>query len=86
MAEVQESMLHEAYDGLVWAYEALDVSQENYAKLVGETTAETRGNYLEGPSCLYSKAKVTYFWVCSKREKAKVLEGFEAAKRKANLG
>ena len=57
------------------------VPNESYVKLVDKTTFDH-----EWPSHLYSKAKITYFKVCDKIEKAKALEGFKIAKKKAIVG
>ena len=64
-------------------FEALDESHKNHVNLVDEATIETSGDYLEEPFQLYSEAQVTYSQVCNKREKAKALGGFKAAKGKA---
>ena len=44
------------------------------------------GDYLEGPTYLDSEAQIAYFKVCSEMEKAKALDDFEMAKRKAIIG
>ena len=54
--------------------------------LVDKATIETEGGYLEEPFQLYSEAQMTYSQVCNKKEKAKALGGFEAAKSKAIAG
>ena len=44
------------------------------------------GDYLEGPTYLDSEAQIAYFKVCNEMEKAKALDDFEMAKRKAIIG
>ena len=76
-AEVQGSMLQEAYKGLVRTYKVLGVSNESYMKLVDKTTVQC-----EWLTYHYYEAQIAYFKVCSEMEKAKALDDFETAKRK----
>ena len=72
-AEVQGSMLKEAYEILGHAYEALDKSHEDYMNLDDKAMIMAECNYLEEPFQLYSEAQVVYFQVSDKRKKAQSL-------------
>ena len=67
-------------------YKALDKSHKDYMNLVDKTTVDPEGYYIEGLFQLYSETQVIYSQVCNKKEKAKALGGFEAAKGKAIVG
>ena len=85
-AEVQDNELKEAYDDLVRAYEALEKSHENYVDLVEEAIGDAEDGYLDESSLLHSKARVIFSQMFDKREKAKMQEGFGAAKSKVIVG
>ena len=81
-AEVQGTILKEAYEALSQAYKALDKSHKRYIDLVDKTTMEAKGDYLEESSKLYSEVQGVYSHVCNQEERAKALAVFVAAKGK----
>ena len=85
-AQVQGNTLGSAYEAMAHAYKAMDMSHEDYVKLVDKATIKAKRDYLDKPFKLYAKAQVKYSQVFEKLEKVKVLKGFEAAKSKVVFG
>ena len=92
-AKVGASILKGYYDALAQALEDLEMAHEDYADLVGDDIIEEEGNYLKEPAkqmleadVMYSQMKRENSQMLVEREKAKVQEGFEAAKSKVIAG
>ena len=47
-------MLADAYEAVVWVYDAIDESHEDYMNLVDKATIKVEGDHLHEPFKLYS--------------------------------